>query len=410
MTKREPSAIIVALFFAFAVLFPTAAIAAGDRVIPQVADGTGSDGTKFRTRIDLTNLGPETATRITNTRVLFFLQSGLPWTVATNLGTGSSFKLDLGAFNTLRIETSGAGNLTAGYVIIRSSEPTTIFAEDYELNVSCYYEVSKGGSVIDTISVPVAKPTIVWVNPMQTDTGTNLLTGFAVVNLSNSANLITLRSYRAESPSGGAATEAGQATFTLGPNEQRARFLNESGLFPSLTSFRGMLLGTSEQPVALVALLQTPTPSGVQYATLEPTYADSLRRNTYTYLRQEYALDADLPVVDYFGNKDDSAPWDVLYQTVSTTSRRLVPQPGAAVAVLGIKTDPQFDDDVTIDVLRGLTYTTTPIDLSDNSPNLARQFAFAVRTGLGRYVKIRIADPIQRDTYRDLALEIYVYK
>jgi hypothetical protein len=128
------------------------------------------------------------------------------------------------------------------------------------------------------------------------------------------------------------------------------------------------------------------------------------------YLRQGLPLDADIPVSDYFGNKDDTAPWDLLYETVSTTSRRLAPKSGAQFASIGQKSDTQFDDEVNITYLQGLTYTSSNIDLSDGSANLASGFTFAVKTGLGRYVKIRIGEVVTRSTERDLALEIYVYK
>jgi hypothetical protein len=65
--------------------------------------------------------------------------------------------------------------------------------------------------------------------------------------------------------------------------------------------------GTADKPVAIVALLQTPsTPPNKQYATLTPAYIDSLRRNTAMYLREGLPLDADIPVSDYFGNDQDA--------------------------------------------------------------------------------------------------------
>jgi hypothetical protein len=380
-------------------------------VIPQVANGTGGDGTVFRTKLDITNLGPDPSTRITKVKVLFFRQNGNSWTVPTNLGTNSEITLDLGAFQTIRIETTGAGDLTAGYAIVRNLETGfSTFAEDYEVSITAYYEILKGTSVIDTVSVPVGQPTLAFVFPAETELSRDLVTGFAIVNLSNSSNSVTLSLWRATQPTSSNAADAGSQTIVLAANEQRARFLNDASLFPNVSSFRGMVLGTSERPVAILALLQTPTPTGVQYATLAPSYADALRRNTAMYLRQGMPLDADLPVSDYFGNKDDTAPWDILYETVGTASRRLAPRSGAAFSVIGLRTDKQFDEEVTISFLQGLTYTTSTIDLSDGSANLQSGFAFAVRTALGRYVKIRVFEVITRGTEKDLALEIYVYK
>ncbi len=398
-----------ALFLLFVQVVP--ALAHGDKVVPQVPDGTVSDGTSFRTKFDLTNLGPDPTTAITKVKVLFFLQNGGPWTVATNQGTASEFTLNLGAFQTLRLETLGSSpQIISGYVIVRNLEKTTIFAEDYEVAITVFYEVSKGGKVIDTISVPVGQPTVAFVFPVQIDSSQELLTGFALANLDSSANTVTLQLWRAGSPSTANATDGGSATVSLNPNEQKALFLYPN-LFTNLTSFKGMVLGTSTKPVAILALLQTPTPTGVQYATMVPAYADALRRNTYMYLRQGFPLDADIPVSDYFGNSDDTAPWDLLYITDSTTGRHLEAKSGAGFAVLGTKTNDQFDNEVNIDTLRGLTYTATALDLRDGSSNLAANFTFAIKTGLGRYVKLRIADVITRDTTnKDLALEVYVYK
>ncbi|NWG11962.1 MAG: hypothetical protein HXY20_00330 [Acidobacteria bacterium] len=383
----------------------------GDKVIPQVADGATADGQVFRTKFDITNLGPEPATRITKVKVLFFRQNGSPWTIATNQGTTSQINLDLGAFQTIRIETLGSGSLTVGYAVVQNLENTTIFAEDYDVAITAYYEVRKGNVATETLSVPLGQPTVAWVFPAETDLSRELLTGFAIVNLANTTNTVTLRLYSATTPTSGNASDRGTTTLVLNANEQRARFLNEAGLFPGETNFRGMLLGTSEKPVSILALLQTPsTPPDKQYATLVPAYADALRRNTAMYLRQGLPLDADIPVSDYFGNRDDTAPWDLLYETVSTTSRRLAPKSGATLAVIGQRSDSQFDDDVNITYLQGLPYTSNNLDLSDGSANLQSGFTFGVKTGLGRYVKIRIREVITRGTERDLALEIYVYK
>jgi hypothetical protein len=384
--------------------------ARGDKVIPQVPDGIGGDGSVWKTKFDITNLGPTTGTRITNVKLLFFHQNGTPWTIGTNVGTVSEITLDLGAFQTIRIETSAATALTSGYAILRNLEPSNEFSEDYEVAITVFYEISRGGGIIDTVSVPVGQPTMSWVFPVETETARNLVTGFAVVNLSGAPNTLTLSLWRATTPTSGNATQQQQIDITLDANEQRARFLNESSLFPNVTSFKGMLLGQADRPVSILALLQTPAPGGVQYATLVPAYQDALRRNTAMYLRQGFPLDADIPVSDYIGNAEDTLPWDLLYETQSTTARRLMTRSGAAFSVIGSRSAEQFDNDVSITFLRGLTYDTNPIDLSDNSANLVSGFTFAIRTALGQYVKVRIAEVINRGSEFDLALEMYVYR
>jgi hypothetical protein len=237
------------------------------------------------------------------------------------------------------------------------------------------------------------------------------------VNLTDAPNKVTMQLWAATEPLSGKATDEGSKDFTMSAKEQKARFLNEADFFPGKTKFKGMMKGFSEGPVAISALLQTPTPTGVQYATLVSAPLDSLRRNTFMYLAQGFALNADLPVVDYFVSESEQIPndyddftWDVFYETQSgTAARRLAPRNGAMIAAIGLRNPTDFDA-LTLEQIQGLSYTTNPIDMGDNSQSLAREFAFAIRTGLGRFVKVRIADVITSGTLRDLGLEIFVYK
>jgi hypothetical protein len=378
----------------------------GDSVIPQVFDGGGVGRTKF----DLTNLSPEFP--ITKVSVLFFRQDGSPWSVTTNQGTGTSFNLNLGPFQTIRIETTGASaSLTVGYAIVRNTERTTQFAEDFSVAITVFFEILNGPNVVDTVSVPVGQPTVSFAFPVEIDNDVNLFTGFAVVNLTDADNNVALWLY--ESTTSGSSIpppNAGMVNLTLNSRQQRAQFLNEPNLFPTRTKFKGMLLGFASGPVAILALLQTRTPFGVQVATLAPAYQDALRRNTHMYLQQGLPLDADLPVSDYTGNSEDSAPWDILYETQSPTARRLVPQSGAMVAPIGLRSDSQFDNEVTLEVLQGLTYSANPIDMSNGSANLASGFAFAIQTGLKRYVKVRVSVVVTQVNDRHLVLEMEVYR
>jgi hypothetical protein len=399
------------------------ASAHGDTVVPQVADGLGSDGTRFKTKLDISNLSQ--VERITSVKVLFFRQDGSPWVIATNQGTNSEFTLSLGRLQTIRFETNGIPSLLSGYAIVRNTEIASIFSEDFEVSVSVFYEIARTSGVIDTVSVPTAQPTVWFAVPIETDVSRNLLSGIAIVNLDKSnSNKVDLRLWNATTPSSSDPTDFGTATFTLNAGEQRARFLNESGLYASRSTAKGLLVGISERPVAVVALLQTPITGGVQYATLVATNKDALRTSTYMYLRQGFALDADIPQVDYFGNVDEDLFWDVLYETQSTIARRLSPKSGATVASLGNLSDDEFDA-ITLSELQAgsvrvsstrtitFTYSTSAISLDNGSANLAIGYTFAIKTSLGRYVKVHVADVITRGadtTMRDLALEIYVYR
>jgi hypothetical protein len=401
-------------------LFVGPALAHGTRVVPHVADGGPPNGIRYRTKFDITNLSPTLP--ISSVTVHFFRDvDGQPWMIDTNQGSASDINLFLGALQTIRIETLASSTSTAtGFAIVDNLETTTDVPSDHDVAITVYYEVLQGNNVIDTVSVPVGQATVSFAFPVEIDQSKGLDTGFAIVNLTDGQNKITLQLYEATSPMSQNATAYPQtASLTLDTTaaKKTARFLDQAGFFPGLTKFKGMAYGSSQGPVALLALLQTSTSNGVQFATLVPAYPDSMRRNTILYLPQGYSLDADLPVVDYFRNEDDAydsnyqVPWDLLYQTVGAGKRRLAPQPGAMLAPIG-STNPSDFDNISLVQLLDLGYATDSIDLSDNSPNLTADFAFAVKTGLGRYAKVRIRDikPDSSGSAKDLVLEVYVYK
>jgi len=388
--------------------------AAGDKVIPQVADGTGG-GLQYKTKFDLTNLGPYEETRITKVNLLFYRQDGTPWTVSYRVGStqgsASSIPITLDAFQTLRVETLGtSAGVTSGYAILQSNETTGPYAEDYEVGITVYYEILQNGQTVDTVSVPIGLPTYAFMVPVQNVTSQNIYSGFAIVNLSNEQNDVTLELYP-EVPnrdSTGLAIPNNTSDLSLAPNRQATGFLG-GAFFPTVGNFKGMIFGRAFGPVAVLGLLQTSTPSSLQYATLVPAYRDSLRRDSFMYMQQGYPLDADLIVSDYFNNTNDKDPWDLLYETVDSTRRQLLPQEGARLSDLGTKTAADFDA-LEISTLRGLNYTTAAIDLSDGSSNLAEGHTFAIKTGLGRYAKVRIALIVPVGTDRDLQLQIFTYR
>jgi hypothetical protein len=383
-------------------------LAHGDKVIPQLADGINTtDGTIFRTKFDITNLGVDTS--LSKVSLLFFRQDGSAWNVATNRGTGTQITLNLGPRQTMRIETLAMSTLTSGYAILRNLESTTAFPDEHDAAITVFYEVIKNGAITDTISVPVGQPTVYWTFPVQTEISQNLVTGIAIVNLVNSSNSVKLDLWQASTSSSGA-TFYGTQTLSLKANEQKAVFLNQ--LFPSLSSFSGSLEAESldQKPVAVVALLQTPTPTGLQYATMVPTYFDYLVRNSAVLLVQDFPLDADMMVSDYLA--DDSRPWDVKFERnpSNSTKRELTPQNGASLATIGSR-DPNAFDSLTLTDLQALTYSLDSIDMSDGSSNLQSGFTFAIKTNLGRYAKVRVSRVITEDTTgKSLGLEVYVYR
>jgi hypothetical protein len=388
--------------------------ARGDKVIPQVADGTG-----IRTKFDLTNISPSVT--ISNFKLKFYRQNGSAWTVKTNLGTASEYALNIGPRQTLRIETQGASSpAISGYAMIEDNESNNSYnSVDYALGISVYYEISNSKGVVDTVSVPVGKPTALGTIPVEYTQAKGIYTGIAIVNLSASKNPVKIDLY----PSG--TGNSSTTTITLDPFQQRAEFFHES-MFTALRTqdFKGLAEFSSDGPIALLALLQTNSYTGdVQYATLVPTDRMALRNNTYmlvpeaTYVgtgNNSMPVDLDNFVVDFFRNQEENMAWDILYEGTGKTTRQLRPVNGAGFYPLGIKSDDEIDA-LSLPQLMSLNYTTSPIDFSDGKPALQIKYAFAVLTDLGQYAKVRLVNysvftGSDGNPFVDLMFEVTVYR
>jgi hypothetical protein len=305
---------------------------------------------------------------------------------------------------------------------VDNEQTNTNSPQDFTLGISVYYEVYNGGAVVDTVSVPVGDPTALGTFPVEIDASKNLSTGFAIVNRAPGANNVSLNLFSADG------TSSSTATFAMNSGQQRAEFL-EQRIFPGLSSFKGMAEFVCDGPVAILALLQTQTSNGVQYATLVPVNKESLRPNNYIILPQAQTstyplmpLDVDSLTVDYNRLQDDSTheeySWDFGYEYSNSdiTARYLKAYNGAAIVPLaGDFSNPDTFDAVSLPYLKSLTYPTAVIDLSDRSGNLKSGFAFAVSTDVGNYAKLRIVSVIDTvdssgNHFKDLFLEAYVYK
>jgi hypothetical protein len=405
MNRRKLFGCISIAFFAAALGGPCTRtlLARGDKVVPQVADAAGI----IRTKLDISNLSSSTA--IQRMKVFFYTKEGTPWVLATNLGTSSEFPVEIGGGQVLRVETlAHSGGPNSGYAIVRNLEGNAAESLDYQVSVSVFYEVLNNSRTVDTVAVSVGTPTLRWSFPVSIDSPKEIYSGFAIVNLANEPNTVTLQLWSSFPPSSAPASDAGRLTFTLYPREQRAQFLNEHGLFPDLAVFRGAVVGNASQPVAVAGLLQTQTSNGVQYATLAPAFLDAQRTESYVFLPETAHLDADVPTVP-FSNTDDSRSFDLQHRIISPTVRYLHPANGAQLAAIGIRTSGEFETLAAAD-LQGLAYRAEPLDITDVSGNFAQGFTFGVRTSLGRLAKVRIAQIVPSGIRRDVVLQVYVYR
>jgi hypothetical protein len=393
----------------------------GDKVIPQVADGSG-----LVTRFDLVNIsGTQT---ISHMRLAFYHNDGSKWYVPTNQSATavSEITLNLKPRQTLRVETLGTSNPTvAGYAIIYDEETeNSINSVDYVLGITVYYLLSKSSGLADAITVSVPEPTALAAMPMEMNKSQGTSSGIAVVNLAGTANKIYVVLYSADG-----SLFLNSRSFTLGAGQKWSGYLDNDdstvGLFPELqtTAFKGMAEISATGPIALLTLLENRGWDGVaRYSTLAPVDKEALRRNTYMVLLQAdinypyMPIDLDGFTVDYFRNADmnEAYPWDLEYRFASsdTSKRFLQPWNGATIAPLGYKSGLDFDL-LSLSNLKSLSnYTTDNIDLSGT--NLYQYMAFAVRTDLGNYAKARIVRIINTTdgtyNYKDLVLEVCIYK
>lgn len=399
--------------------FAVPAFARGDKVIPQVADGPG-----YRTKFWLLNTSE--SLWLSKHKIKFFRQNGTAWVLATSLGTGSEFPLNIGPRVTWRVETLGnSPQVTSGYAVIIDEETaTSAISTDFHLEVTAFYEVrGAGNAVVDTVSVPVGQPTLSWAHPIENDAVQDKFTGFALVNLAGGPAEVRMFLWG----KGPSEQPLGQATLTLAPGQQIAEFYIQR-LFPGRDreTFFGTVTGISFGPVAMVALLQTRGIAGsLQYAVMKPAYRDALRPNNLIHVPQplvtsmlkEQPVDLDQMNADYFrsAGDDDAAAWDLVYETVSKTERQLRPAQGSGVLIapLGVKDDKGFDE-VHLAQIKSLTYRGDPVSFNEGSPNLTVGTAFAVRTALGQFAKIRLASVVTSEfegvTYRSLVLEVFLFR
>ncbi len=398
----------------------------GDKCIPQVADGSD-----YHTRFDLVNISPQQSINGTF-KLRFFHKDGTPWTLSFAAGsaqlTASEYLLTLAPRQNIRIETLGKSSpTTSGYAILEDDETKNfrdsdqaLYSMDFVIGVSAYYVYYQGSSISDTVAVNPAEPTALGTFPVEVDVANRVSTGISIVDLSGAANNVQLDLYSS-------GTLVSSVTVPVLGNHQVVQFLNEPGMFPSLTNFRGIVEFKSTGPVALLTLLETDIASGPQFATIQPTDREALRRNTYMAIPEPFdvpgvmPIDLDRFVVDWTSLADEEGmSWDLKY-VKDNTGRRLVPatENYAGLAVLGVLSNAQFGQ-LSLQDLKGLNYNSSGIDLSDGSTTLSQiqnpganqAYVFAVKTDLGHYAKVWVFETVEDSahTYLDLVVAAVVYR
>src|SRR5262245_12869924 len=222
-------------------VYPSIARAQNEYVLPQVAEGTFSDGS-FRMTFVLVNNNDQSAS------VTLTLSnddgSALQVTIP-GFGTQSSFTVTLDAGATQILQTDGTGSLRAGAARVTSNRPIAVSA------IFSVYDTA--GKFLTEAGVGNSPPGTEFLIPV--DTTGNFNTGAAFFNAGTATANLTIRLF---DPSG---QQTQTTTDTLRAGEHRARFIGGTGqLFPSALNVRGTAIVTSSSPIAAVVLRQNSSP------------------------------------------------------------------------------------------------------------------------------------------------------
>jgi hypothetical protein len=209
-------------------------------VLPQFASGGGWSSDLF-----FTNQG---SVAVNGIIVSFFENSGAPLTVACNLGTSSSFTLNLKSGATQLIRTTGTGSLQVGYASIRYPDFTPVL-------VSEVFRYEQAGTVLAEMGVPQQFPFNHFTFPVEVNSSRGVGTGVALANPtldsgSAAAQTILVNLIRSDG------TLQQTAQVNLGPGEHRSLYVNESLLFSGLDNFVGTISLSAPDAFGVVALRQ----------------------------------------------------------------------------------------------------------------------------------------------------------
>jgi len=222
-------------------VYPAVAQAQTEYLLPQVAEGTFSDGS-FRMTFVLVNNNDASA----SVTLTLSNDDGSPLQVTIpGFGTQSRFAVTLDAGATQILQTDGTGSLRAGAARVSSNRSIAVSA------IFSVYDTA--GKFLTEAGVGDSPPGTEFIIPV--DTTGNFNTGAAFFNGGTATANLTIRLIDAS----GQQTQT--TTDTLRPGEHRARFIGGPGqLFPSALNLRGTVVVTSSSPIAAVVLRQNSSP------------------------------------------------------------------------------------------------------------------------------------------------------
>jgi hypothetical protein len=218
-------------------------------VFPQIANGAVGQGA-FYTIVILINQTAAPA----NARVKFLKANGTPFSLTTvSQGTGSEFDVTVSAEGSVYLRTDGTGTLETGYAQVTSTGPiggTVMFGWRSGAGTT----ITEAGVGAADSKTEFSVPVIYGRNASGTTVSS---TGIAVANTATSAAQLTVR---LKDTSG---TTVATKTIDLAAGQQKARYVHEQDLFPTLASSPQMsFIGTlhitaSQKGVGVTAVKQS---------------------------------------------------------------------------------------------------------------------------------------------------------
>jgi len=208
--------------------------------LTQYASGDGWSSDVF-----LTNQAAQAATGIV---VSFYGNDGLPMTVEANIGTASSFTLNLnpGASQIIRI--ASTGSLKVGYVVVKAPTPGSIIVTEV-------FRYIQAGTVVAELGVPQLGRHHHYSFPVEINTAQGINTGVALANPTYDSTAAFAQTLIVNLTNSNG-TFFGRALVPLGLGAHMAKYLNEAGLFPGLDNFTGVASVSGARNFGVLGLRQ----------------------------------------------------------------------------------------------------------------------------------------------------------
>lgn len=174
--------------------------------------------------------------------------NGTPMVVDTNIGSNSSFTLNLNPGATQIIRVPSTGPLRVGYVSIR-------IPSGFSVRCSEVFRYAPGGIVQTELGVPQQFPFIHFSFPAEVNTALGINTGVAFANGTFGSSLAVAQQVIVDIIRTDG-TLQNTAIVPVGLGEQKALFLNEPGLFPGLNNFSGTVSVSAAIRIGVLGLRQ----------------------------------------------------------------------------------------------------------------------------------------------------------